>query len=119
MVNADDYFLTDFGFISQKGGWYNGDFNYDGVINADDYFLIDSAFIGQRGALSNGMQRSAAVPEPAGLVLLEGGVVSLVIRRKRCSAAPGKGVSSDYRNTISTAPKGFSGYGGRRLRFPA
>jgi hypothetical protein len=119
VVNADDYFQIDSGYITQAKGYQNGDFNYDGVINADDYFLIDSAFIGQRGALSNGMQRSAAVPEPAGLVLLAGGVVSLVIRRKRCSAGPGKGVSSDYRNTISTAPKGFSGYGGRRLRFPA
>jgi len=52
VVNADDYFQIDSGFISQQSGWYNGDFNYDGVINADDYFLIDSAFIGQSGPLA-------------------------------------------------------------------
>jgi len=56
VVNADDYFLIDSGFITQKGGYYNGDLNFDGkvtagVINADDYFLIDSAYIGQTGPL--------------------------------------------------------------------
>jgi len=50
VVNADDYFLIDSGFSSQKTGYQNGDLNYDGVVNADDYFLIDSAFIGQTGA---------------------------------------------------------------------
>ncbi|MCY2952998.1 MAG: hypothetical protein NTU53_13635 [Planctomycetota bacterium] len=56
VVNADDYFLIDEGFISHKKGWYHGDFNYDGAINADDYFLIDSAYIGQEGVL--GVQES-------------------------------------------------------------
>jgi len=47
VVNADDYFLIDAGFITQAPGYYHGDFNYDGVCNADDYFLIDSAFFAQ------------------------------------------------------------------------
>jgi hypothetical protein len=28
-------------------GWYNGDFNYDGVINGDDYTMIDNAYNSQ------------------------------------------------------------------------
>jgi len=52
VINADDYFLIDSGYITQAKGYHNGDFNYDGVINADDYFLIDSTFIGQNGPLA-------------------------------------------------------------------
>ncbi|MCY2954473.1 MAG: carboxypeptidase regulatory-like domain-containing protein [Planctomycetota bacterium] len=59
IINADDYFQIDSGYITQAKGYQNGDFNYDGVINADDYFLIDSAFIGQSGPLA------ASKPEPA------------------------------------------------------
>jgi hypothetical protein len=59
LINADDYFQIDSGYITQAKGWYNGDFNYDDIINADDYFLIDSAFIGQTGPLA------ASKPEPA------------------------------------------------------
>lgn len=71
IVNADDYFLIDSGFITQNTGWYNGDFNHDGAVNADDYFLIDSAFIGQTGALG---QSQATLCEGSllfGLVLLK------------------------------------------------
>jgi hypothetical protein len=59
VVNADDYFLIDGGFISQDPGYRNGDLNYDGVVNADDYFLVDIAFIGQSAPLS------ASAPAPA------------------------------------------------------
>ncbi|MCY2954337.1 MAG: DUF6531 domain-containing protein [Planctomycetota bacterium] len=52
VINADDYFQIDSGYITQAKGYQNGDFNYDGVINADDYFLIDSAYIGQSGPLA-------------------------------------------------------------------
>jgi len=52
VVNADDYFLVDNGFLSQGKGYRNGDLNYDGVVNADDYFLIDGAFLGQSGPLA-------------------------------------------------------------------
>ncbi|MCY2951955.1 MAG: putative Ig domain-containing protein [Planctomycetota bacterium] len=59
VVNADDYFMIDSGYILQAKGYQNGDFNYDGVIDADDYFLIDSAYIGQSGVLA------ASKPEAA------------------------------------------------------
>ncbi len=52
LVNADDYFLIDSGFISQHPGYHNGDLNYDGAVNADDYFLIDSSFITQSAPLA-------------------------------------------------------------------
>ncbi|MCY2953648.1 MAG: PEP-CTERM sorting domain-containing protein, partial [Planctomycetota bacterium] len=83
IINADDYFQIDSGFISQKKGWYNGDLNYDGVVNADDYFLIDSAFIGQSGPLSAGHSRASAVPEPGALGLLLAGAATLITRRRR------------------------------------
>ena len=42
---AADYVQIDNGFNTPAmTGWYNGDFNYDGVINGDDYALIDNAF---------------------------------------------------------------------------
>jgi len=68
VVNADDYFMIDSGFISQAKGYQNGDFNYDDEVNADDYFLIDSAFIGQTGPLSAGTAVEAATA-PAGELL--------------------------------------------------
>ncbi len=52
VVNADDYFRIDSGFITQTGDYANGDFNYDNTIDADDYFLIDSAFIAQTAPLA-------------------------------------------------------------------
>jgi uncharacterized delta-60 repeat protein len=53
VVNADDYFRIDRGFLDQPADplYAHGDFNYDGRINADDYFLIDSAFLGQGAPL--------------------------------------------------------------------
>jgi len=65
VVNADDYFLVDGGFITQAGGYHHGDLNYDGVVNADDYFLIDSAFLGQTGPLA-----TASPAAPDGEVLM-------------------------------------------------
>ncbi len=53
LVNADDYFQIDSGFITQARGFSNGDFNFDNLINADDYFLIDSSFIAQTGPLNS------------------------------------------------------------------
>ncbi len=81
IVNADDYFQIDSGYILQATGWYNGDFNYDGVINADDYFLIDSSFIGQTGLAAG--QLAVAVPEPNALLLLALGTLGLRRRSRR------------------------------------
>ena len=65
VINSDDYFRIDSGFLAQPAspGYRDGDFNYDGSINSDDYFLIDSAFLGQAGTLGATVAASV-VPEP-------------------------------------------------------
>jgi len=67
VVNADDYFRIDSGFIMEATGYANGDLNYDGVVNADDYFLVDSAFLGQGTplALAESPDAVAQTPSPA------------------------------------------------------
>jgi len=87
VVNADDYFLIDSGYITQTKGYINGDFNYDDVINADDYFLIDSSYIGQRGPLHTGAVQPSAVPEPTGLIVLAAGMAGLAMRRRHVAGA--------------------------------
>ncbi|MGE5610324.1 MAG: lamin tail domain-containing protein, partial [Bacillota bacterium] len=52
IVDGDDYFLVDSGFITQQDQYRNGDLNLNGVVDGDDYFLIDSAFIAQTGILA-------------------------------------------------------------------
>ncbi|MCY2952489.1 MAG: PEP-CTERM sorting domain-containing protein [Planctomycetota bacterium] len=83
LINADDYFMVDSGFITQAKGYQNGDLTLDGVVNANDYFLIDSAFIGQSGVLVGGAMRTATVPEPAGLAVVALGMMCLAVRRRR------------------------------------
>ena len=87
VVNADDYFRIDSGFITQEEGYYNGDFNYDGVVNADDYFLIDSAFLGQTGPLSASTAGprapAVAVPEPSTGAVLCGAIVAALVTGQR------------------------------------
>jgi len=65
IVNADDYFLIDSGYITQAKGYQNGDFNYDDIINADDYFLIDSAYIGQSVPLAASKPQSVVSADVA------------------------------------------------------
>ena len=44
VINGDDYFLIDSGFIARAKAYAAGDFDYSGIVNADDYFLIDSNY---------------------------------------------------------------------------
>lgn len=52
VIDGDDYFRADLGFLSQSGGYARGDLNYDGRIDIDDYFLLDTAFSRQSGPLA-------------------------------------------------------------------
>jgi len=70
IINADDYFMMDSGFLSQQGGYRWGDLNYDGVVNADDYFSIDSAFAGQTRKLLDDAPILGATEGPGSLVPL-------------------------------------------------
>lgn len=89
VVNADDYFRIDSGFLSQPvdPGYGEGDFNYDDRIDADDYFLIDSAFLGQSrvvgGAGADDGVSAVGVPEPGVGVVVIGGVLVGLRRRGR------------------------------------
>jgi hypothetical protein len=67
IIDADDYFRIDSGFLSQPAnpGYAQGNFNYDAGIDADDYFLIDSAFLGQTGMLAQPPAATAAVATTA------------------------------------------------------
>ncbi len=61
-VGAADTSRLDFGFLTQATGWFNGDFNYDGLINGSDYTLYDNAFNNQGAAFAG--QIAAPVSEP-------------------------------------------------------
>lgn len=77
-VDADDYFLTDKGFLLSLTGWGNGDFNGDGKVDADDYFIIDKAFLTQGATPALEIQADpSAVPEPSTFVLAFAAIVCL------------------------------------------
>ncbi|MGE5611113.1 MAG: CAP domain-containing protein, partial [Bacillota bacterium] len=84
MIDGDDYFQIDSGFIAKQSGYHNGDFNFDGIIDGDDYFLIDSAFIGQSNItipkVVNAMF-TVEVPEPAATSLLLSATLLLLTHR--------------------------------------
>jgi len=87
-VIAADYIQIDDGFESHLTGWYNGDFNYDGVINGDDYTLIDNAFNSQgsvsvTSAVFVPTEMIAVVPEPASLGPLAAATVGFIMRRRK------------------------------------
>ena len=51
-MTGDDYSASDFAiFVPDASGWWNGDFNYDGIINGDDYSVIDFNILVQGAAL--------------------------------------------------------------------
>ena len=84
-------------------GWFNGDFNYDGVVDGSDYALADNAFNQQTAALAAVVAAPAAslsaspsevlagsaaasVPEPGVVGLLLFGSVGVLGRRgRRCT----------------------------------
>jgi hypothetical protein len=80
-IDADDYFVIDRNY-NKSGvvfGYENGDFDYSGTIDSDDYFIIDATF----GALGSPMiGGAAAVPEPAGVLVVAAGLGTLLMRRR-------------------------------------
>jgi hypothetical protein len=87
VVNADDYLLTDRGFLVRSTGWGNGDFNHDGVVNISDFFLIDRAFATQGDAAAVPGLNAAAVPEPSSTIVVAAAGL-LAVRRGRRRERP-------------------------------
>jgi T5SS/PEP-CTERM-associated repeat protein len=83
-VSLLDYFLVDLGRARRSADWGAGDFDFSGgPAGPDDYLLMDRAFLGQGRALGLAAPLgAAAVPEPAGAVLL-GAAGMLALRRRR------------------------------------
>ena len=110
-VDGCDYSRIDAAYLADKThpgtdtGWYNGDFNYDGVINGSDYTLIDNAFNTQGAQLDSEIaiptvQIAAAsgmssVPEPNAVSLLVTAAIGLVRRRNRHQRRSSNGVDPD------------------------
>ncbi len=75
--------------LTHATGWYNGDFNYDGVINGSDYTLIDHS-CNQQGAQMDAVMSAtaeiagpaSAVPEPGGFALALVTGLGLLRRRR-------------------------------------
>jgi hypothetical protein len=47
VIDGDDYFRLDAGFLAQRGGYQHGDFNFDEKTDGHDYFMIDLAYLAQ------------------------------------------------------------------------
>jgi hypothetical protein len=96
-VDGSDYSLVDYAYLyneehpnSTLTGWYNGDFNYDGVTDGSDYTLMDNDFNRQGAAITAepalstaqiGDPSSSSVPEPASLGILAMTLTGLLGRR--------------------------------------
>jgi hypothetical protein len=92
----DSAYLADQTNLAAATGWFNGDFNYDGVINGSDYTLIDNAFNTQGAQLSAelanptaqlGSETTSAVPEPSSFTAILLATVGLLRRRQKQSPA--------------------------------
>ena len=109
-ITANDFALTDAGFLFGGTTWANGDFDYSGTVTIFDKAIIDNDFLNQGGNtladddLANaiiaqdianfgpafelaldGFRQSSTTggAEPASLSLLALGAVSLLKRRRR------------------------------------
>jgi hypothetical protein len=111
VVNFDDYARADSGFNNNRTGWFNGDFDYNGVVNFDDYSLLDLAFNTQGSPLQiiNGDGNLGwagdliEAPMPAGLAWAEVApmVVDRNVRGGQLSAVPEPASTSAAAGLIS------------------
>jgi hypothetical protein len=91
-VDISDYTRLNAGYLSAATGWYNGDFNYDGVINGSDFTLIDNTYnvqlststaVSPLAIATTQIAGTTSVPEPVAITLLGVSVIGLLGRRRR------------------------------------
>ena len=75
-VDISDFNLWNSNKFTNVAAWCSGDFNADGVIDTSDFNLWNTEKF-------NSADGAAAVPEPAGLVLLMGGCFLALVARRR------------------------------------
>ena len=79
VIDGNDYFLLDQGFLAAASGWAAGDFDYSGAIDAQDYHLIDRGFLAGVG----GVSASATVPVPEPSAPLAAGLLLAIAAGRR------------------------------------
>lgn len=90
VVDGNDYFNIDWGFLNGLTGFNNGDLDYNGAIDGNDYFLMDWSFLFQGAPLTSGSVVNLPtpvnflIPEPVTAALGLGlGAIGLYLRRRR------------------------------------
>ncbi len=63
--DGSDYTRIDNGYTNGLTGWFNGSFNYAGIVNGSDYTLMDNAFNTQGARLSATIAIPASSASPA------------------------------------------------------
>ena len=86
VIDGNDYFLLDQGFLAAASGWAAGDFDYSGVIDAQDYHLIDRSLLVGVGGVS--ALATVPVPEPS-IPLAAGLLLAIAAGRRRCRGTAG------------------------------
>jgi hypothetical protein len=82
-VDGGDFLIWQRGF-GTAGGWSFGDFNGDGVVSALDLTILESNYGFQSALMAAlGDIGSSSVPEPASLMLLSLGGLTMMGRRRR------------------------------------
>ena len=74
-VGYDDYLAVKGKFGLTGADWPAGDFDFDGDVDVLDYVMLKMNF-------GEAVPGASAVPEPASLVLLAGGALALLRRRR-------------------------------------
>ena len=73
-------------YVPNSGGYFNGDFDYNGKINGDDYFIIDSNLNAQAfppAGGDGGIAGVTSVPEPGAIGTIVIGAGAALLRRRR------------------------------------
>ena len=83
LLDGDDYFLMDGGFLARSTAYAGGDLNFDNVVDGQDFRIMDLLYLQQSMAPA---APASSVPEPASAMLAA--AAGLLLVRRRVSPAP-------------------------------